>query len=131
MGRQLYPKLDLWQTAKPFLEKWMKQQVGPSAMVNNLKERLPYWTEKLPEMPDLLYDTMRQVRSLPNQLAEQHKEQMAQQASLQRGRFMGHIAVILSSAAVVTLVFDKSALYTLCLALGAGICWIYAFRRST
>ena len=31
LGRQLYPQLDLWQTAKPYLEHWMRQQIGPQA----------------------------------------------------------------------------------------------------
>ncbi|MDE1211196.1 ubiquinone biosynthesis regulatory protein kinase UbiB, partial [Vibrio aestuarianus] len=39
LGRQLYPQLDLWQTAKPFLEKWMMNQVGPQALINALKDR--------------------------------------------------------------------------------------------
>ena len=55
LGRQLYPELDLWKTAKPFLERWMEQQVGARAMLRSLKEDLPYMIEKLPEVPDLIY----------------------------------------------------------------------------
>lgn len=55
LGRQLYPDLDLWKTAKPFLERWMEEQVGMRAMLRNLKEDMPYLLEKLPEMPGLLY----------------------------------------------------------------------------
>jgi ubiquinone biosynthesis protein len=55
LGRQLYPDLDLWKTAKPFLERWMEQQVGARAMLRNLKEDMPYLLEKLPEMPALIY----------------------------------------------------------------------------
>ncbi|MFT5161765.1 MAG: ubiquinone biosynthesis protein [Alteromonadaceae bacterium] len=56
LGRQLYPQLDLWKTAKPFLEDWVKQQVGPKAVAGNIKANLPFWGEKLPEIPDLVYD---------------------------------------------------------------------------
>ena len=73
LGRQLYPQLDLWQTAKPFLENWMNEQMGASAMFSKVKANLPFWTEKLPEMPDLLHDSLTQVKALPSQLDEQHK----------------------------------------------------------
>ncbi|MBY6064436.1 ubiquinone biosynthesis regulatory protein kinase UbiB [Pseudidiomarina sediminum] len=59
LGRTLYPQLDLWQTAKPFLERWMQEQLGWRAVLRSVKEHAPYWTEKLPEMPTLLYDYLR------------------------------------------------------------------------
>ena len=67
LGRQLYQQLDLWKTAKPFLENWMKEQIGFSAMVDKVKDNLPFWSEKLPEMPDLLYDSLQQLKRMPLQ----------------------------------------------------------------
>ncbi len=61
LGRQLYPDLDLWKTAKPFLERWMEEQVGVRAMLHNIKDDLPYLIEKLPEMPKLLYGTLNRL----------------------------------------------------------------------
>jgi len=55
LGRQLYPELDLWTTAKPFLERWMKEQVGAQSLLHALKENMPQFVEKLPEMPGLIY----------------------------------------------------------------------------
>ncbi len=46
VGRQLYPQLDLWKTAKPFLESWIKDQVGIPALVRAFKEKAPFWVEK-------------------------------------------------------------------------------------
>ena len=43
LGRQLYPQLDLWQTAKPFLENWVQEQMGVKAVFNKVKENLPFW----------------------------------------------------------------------------------------
>ncbi len=48
VGRQLYPQLDLWKTAKPFLESWIKDQVGIPALVRAFKEKAPFWVEKMP-----------------------------------------------------------------------------------
>ncbi|MBI2784971.1 MAG: ubiquinone biosynthesis regulatory protein kinase UbiB [Legionella longbeachae] len=56
LGRQLYPNLDLWATAKPFLEKWVKDQIGPKAFFTQLKQNLPFLTEQLPHMPKLIFD---------------------------------------------------------------------------
>lgn len=62
VGRQLYPELDLWTTAAPYLEKWLKQQVGPKAFFRRIRENLPFWSEKLPEIPGLLYDVVSEKR---------------------------------------------------------------------
>lgn len=78
LGRQLYPQLDLWQTAKPFLERWMKEQIGFMAMMKKISANMPFWSEKLPEMPDLIYDSLRQVKQLPL-LQQQHFEQQQKQ----------------------------------------------------
>ena len=62
LGRQLYPDLDLWQTAKPFLERWMNDQIGPRAFVRNMKTSLPQWAEQLPQLPTLLHQLAQQAR---------------------------------------------------------------------
>jgi len=51
LGRQLDPDLDLWQTAKPFLERWMNEQIGWRGMWRNLKREAPQWAALLPTLP--------------------------------------------------------------------------------
>jgi ubiquinone biosynthesis protein len=63
LGRQLYPDLDLWQTAKPFLERWMREQLGPRAVMRELKSHAPRWGETLPALPGLAHEVLRQARS--------------------------------------------------------------------
>ncbi|MFL1405625.1 ubiquinone biosynthesis regulatory protein kinase UbiB [Marinobacter sp. M1N3S26] len=67
LGRQLYPDLDLWSTAQPFLETWMKRRIGPSGLFQTLQSRLPSWLEQSPEMPQLVHDTLVQLRNSGNQ----------------------------------------------------------------
>ncbi len=67
LGRQLYPQLDLWQTAKPFLENWVKEQMGVKAVFTKIKENLPFWNEKLPEIPDLIYDYLKSAKESQQQ----------------------------------------------------------------
>ncbi|HFQ14657.1 MAG TPA: ubiquinone biosynthesis regulatory protein kinase UbiB [Gammaproteobacteria bacterium] len=62
LGRQLYPDLDLWQTAKPFLEEWIKDQIGPRAVARQIKDNLPLWLEKAPQIPGLVSDVLEQAR---------------------------------------------------------------------
>ena len=58
LGRQLYPELDLWRTAKPFLQRWMDEQVGPRSFVNRLRRNLPRVSEQLPLLPELGYKVL-------------------------------------------------------------------------
>ncbi len=67
LGRQLYPDLDLWNTAKPFLEHWLRKQIGPRAFIRKIREYAPYWAEKIPEIPDLIYHVMLELRHLKKQ----------------------------------------------------------------
>lgn len=55
MGRDIYPQLDLWQTAKPYLENWVRDQRGPKAAINRIVELAPYWIQHAPEMPMLVH----------------------------------------------------------------------------
>jgi len=61
LGRQLYPDLDLWETAKPFLERWMSEQIGFRSFGRSLKKNAPEWAEKLPEIPGLLHAFLTQA----------------------------------------------------------------------
>ena len=53
LGRDLDPDLDLWQTAKPFLERWMSEQIGWRGLVRRVGEEIPFWSELLPQLPRL------------------------------------------------------------------------------
>jgi ubiquinone biosynthesis protein len=62
LGKQLYPELDLWQTALPFLEDWQRQRLSPLANLRKLKDKLPEWLEELPELPELMHETLHEAR---------------------------------------------------------------------
>ncbi|MFP3019703.1 MAG: ubiquinone biosynthesis regulatory protein kinase UbiB [Arsenophonus sp.] len=68
LGREIYPKLDLWKTAKPFLEDWLHQQMGLGVIFSSIKEKAPYWIEKIPEIPDLIYETLKKHKSLQDSI---------------------------------------------------------------
>lgn len=62
LGKQLYPELNLWQTALPFLERWQQRRLSPLRLLRQSRERLPEWVEQLPELPEVLLDTVEQAR---------------------------------------------------------------------
>jgi ubiquinone biosynthesis protein len=64
LSRRLDPDLDLWKTAKPFFERWLKEQVGFKSLFGNLKEKLPLWIENLPEVPGLIYDALQAIKKM-------------------------------------------------------------------
>ena len=74
LGRQLYPDLDLWTTAKPFLENWMKEQVGYKSLIKGLKEEAPSWSQMLPEVPRLMHEFLDKAgKSSDSQDTKRHK----------------------------------------------------------
>jgi ubiquinone biosynthesis protein len=62
LGRQLYPDLDLWETAKPYLERWMRDQFGPAALIRGLRRELPRLVPMIPELPAISLELLRQAR---------------------------------------------------------------------
>jgi ubiquinone biosynthesis protein len=77
LGRMLYPQLDLWTTAKPFMERWMSEQVGPKAFLRRVKETLPQISEDLPEVPLLAHRVLR--KAVDGELEIQWKSEQLEQ----------------------------------------------------
>jgi len=86
LGRQLYPELDLWKTAKPFLEGWMKERMGPKAVYRSIKQQAPDWLEKMPHMPQLVFDALNQVRRLDDNRLRDQRAYIAARDQLARER---------------------------------------------
>ena len=76
LGRQLDPDLDLWATAKPFLERWMREQIGWRGFVRGLRHEAPFWAQTLPQLPRLAHralaeDRIGELRAAVERLAAQ------------------------------------------------------------
>lgn len=111
LGRQLYPELDLWQTAKPFLEDWVKEQMGVKAIYNKVRENLPFWNEKLPEMPDLVYDYL-QAGKASHKAQEKLMLELSEQQQRSQKRIIFSIiggSFLISSGVMFTSSLELSA----------------------
>ncbi|BAU46992.1 ubiquinone biosynthesis protein UbiB [Sulfurifustis variabilis] len=105
LGRRLYPDLDLWVTAKPYLENWARDHLGPRALFRVLRQELPKWWEWLPRMPGLVHDTLARARDGELELEWKSAEirQLRQQMRRSQQRMYWTVAGsgLLVSAAVI------------------------------
>ncbi|MBI0060679.1 ubiquinone biosynthesis regulatory protein kinase UbiB [Gilliamella sp. M0320] len=74
LGRQLYPELDLWQTAKPFLEKWYEDKYSAKTLFQQVWTSLPEWKNILVDLPVRLGDQARMTKQMHNQLKQINQE---------------------------------------------------------
>ncbi len=74
LGRELYPELDLWTTAKPFLENWFKQRMGPKAKIKTFIDQFPEIAERFPELPSVVFKSLDSISQTKYQLEQQRQE---------------------------------------------------------
>lgn len=131
VGRQLYPQLDLWKTAKPFLEDWIKDQIGIPAIVRALKEKAPFWAEKLPELPELFYDSLRQHKHLQHSVDRLVSELKDEKAKQHQSRYLFGVGATLLLSGTATLLFRPDwDLLSAGLIAGGIVAWLLGWRRT-
>ncbi|HDL8652330.1 TPA: ubiquinone biosynthesis regulatory protein kinase UbiB [Yersinia enterocolitica] len=130
LGRQLYPQLDLWTTAKPFLESWLRDQVGLPAVIRALKEKAPFWAEKFPELPELVYDSLQQHKLLQQSVDKLTTQMQSQQQRQGQSRYLfGVGATLLVSG---TILFLANAVEISIGFIVAGVlAWFIGWRRTS
>jgi ubiquinone biosynthesis protein len=74
LGRELYPELDLWETAKPFMESWMADHVGPAATLREFAENAPALLAQLPQLPSAVLNANKKLKSLERSLGRHSQE---------------------------------------------------------
>jgi ubiquinone biosynthesis protein len=99
LGRELDPDLDLWKTAKPYLERWMAEQIGWRGLVRQVSEEAPEWVRILPQLPRLIH------RALTDRTDTVLLEQMQQLAARQRrqSRLLAILAILAAGLAAAQL----------------------------
>ncbi len=124
LGRQLYADLDLWETAKPFLERWMNEQIGPRAALRAIRRELPNLATLAPEMPALAHQLLYRLKNdelvfrIRDQEVEQLRQQLAESASQTRRLVTGLGLLLL--AAVLAIGSDIESLPLIVWLLGSS-----------
>ncbi|HEX7271653.1 MAG TPA: ubiquinone biosynthesis regulatory protein kinase UbiB [Casimicrobiaceae bacterium] len=98
LGRQLDPDLDLWVTAKPFLERWMQDQIGWRALERRLREEAPFLATALPQLPRLLHQKL----TAPAAVSDEAFRELAA-AQKARNRWLAVLAALITAAILVLL----------------------------
>jgi ubiquinone biosynthesis protein len=100
LGRELDPDLDLWATAKPYLERWMAEQVGWRGFVERVRQEAPYWSTILPQLPRLLHQALARQAQAPT------SEELAGLLRLarRRNRFLAAITLVLALIVLLLIV---------------------------
>lgn len=103
LGRQLYPQLDLWQTALPFLERWNAKRLSPMTLLRRLKDNLPELLEELPNLPRLLASAGsqgKQLAAINSTLREQQERDALRRAQARRSDRL--LAALIAAAALAS-----------------------------
>jgi ubiquinone biosynthesis protein len=104
LGRTLDPQLDLWTTAKPYLERWMSEQVGLRGLARNLRQEAPAWAALLPQLPRLVHEALAPGRQAA--VTARLDEMLAAERS--RNRRLTLVAVLLALQLALTAFFIVS-----------------------
>jgi ubiquinone biosynthesis protein len=129
LGRQLYPELNLWETAQPFLEDWVQQRYSPQAVLKRLQHHAPSWIEQLPLLPEAVLDRLQQSRDTHRQAPPQHQSEQPEKTTLARRRRSLLAGVALVGAAATTFpgiwqhIGDAPLLSWLLAGLGICLLW--------
>lgn len=111
MGRQIYPELDLWETAAPFMERWMSERVGLRGLVRQLSEHGPALVEQLPRLPTVALTALQDMASLAQISKEQTQVLRALQQDInaeRRQRRQGRTGGVLLLAALASLLIPAT-----------------------
>lgn len=130
LGRQLYPQLDLWKTAKPFLEEWIKDQIGIPAIVRALKEKETFWAEKLPELPELFYDSLRQHKYLQRSVEKLATDLKGERVRQHQSSYLfGAGAALLLSGTAILLTRPQWDLISAAMIAAGLVTWLVGWRK--
>lgn len=76
LSRQIAPDFNLWESASPQIEKWLRKQVGVVSFLKRIRSNLPLWSEQMPEIPGMLYEVLREAKH------QQERTRFAQAAAI-------------------------------------------------
>ncbi|MGZ4980337.1 MAG: ubiquinone biosynthesis regulatory protein kinase UbiB [Methylobacter sp.] len=100
LGRQLYPDLDLWQTAKPFLERWFHERMSPKAKIDKLIKQFPDFAEQFPEIPSLIYKALDNAAHAKQHTEAHNRELMLLRQQMDNNHRRTVWAMLLSAAVI-------------------------------
>jgi ubiquinone biosynthesis protein len=130
LGRQLYPQLNLWDTAMPFLERWIAERYSPQSFVRRLQQHAPNWLEQLPQLPEVVLDNLQGQRDRQRRIEQAltaERQSREHQDKRARRRYVAAMLCLLAAGAAMPPLRDMleqaPPVSWVLLALAAGLAW--------
>jgi len=138
MGRELYPDLDLWVTAKPFLQRWMDEQKGIRSLIKGAQANLPKLIEQMPHMPVMINEVITEIHKQQNAPTQESAQINALKQQIEKanrrttftitgGIFL--LAAVLSSSPLVFVPTPFSLISWTIALIGLGLLIVGLFRK--
>lgn len=107
LGRQLYPDLDLWQTAKPFLENWFQERLSPKAKIKKLIRQLPDFADQFPEVPSLIYKALDNAANAGQRAQLQQREFALLRKEMRKQQRSQWLAILTGAAMICATIWFR------------------------
>jgi len=138
LGRQIYPQLNLWETAKPFLEQWMSKQIGPKAIMRTIKRELPNLFTLAPEIPVITRQLMCRIKNdeMRSNALDKEVTELKKHLTIEQRKTMVTVLGTGLLVIIFMLLPDRQNLSTMpmsgWIAVGTGIILLFfAFTKSS
>jgi ubiquinone biosynthesis protein len=129
LGRELYPALDIWSLAKPLLKQWLEDRIGPRALMRRIKEDTPIYLAGMPDLPQLAFDALTQMRQQGQWQSRQLQALSQLQDTLLRQRRHDVVALSLVVMGSVAALAGHLGNHTILLVSGAIVASISLISR--
>lgn len=130
MIRQICPHLNLWQYYKPFLEQWMKDQLKLSTMIRTLKNKIPFWSNHIPELPTIVFNELKNSYKLQKKIEKIITRLNTQRTNNTQAFFLFGIGTTLITNSIFWITKNQhtNIISTILLIFGIFI-WIKGWKR--
>jgi ubiquinone biosynthesis protein len=137
LGREIYPELDLWNTAQPFLEQWVQDRYSPKGILERVQKFAPSWLEQIPQRPELILEGWQRAEQTSNAYQSQQRQLDELRESLRENTRRQRSGLWIGVAALLGIYWINSGsavppwqeLHPASWALGAAALYMLAFRR--
>ena len=95
LGRELYPELDLWKTGKPFLDRWVKERLGPRGIVEYTRQNLSRWVVQFPALTNTILTAPQRMEYLESIQLQQSEALKHMALESTKRRHSGYLSLVL------------------------------------
>lgn len=128
LGRQLYPRLNAWETARPLFQHWMRDRLGVRGSVRAFRKNLPGWADKLPELPNKVFNIIDRLHKSGARMEDKINELQSIRAEIRRGNRATVLATIGSACILcAAVIFGLDGFSPVMIGGAPYLTWLFGF----